>query len=92
MEEDTSSTEAACSVEPWDRDWAVAESSSLPEATFSEAVWTSFTTSLSFATMSFEGPRPRTPTSSFLVDAQRLGEVAPGHGLGEGHALDDGAW
>ena len=51
IEEETSSALAACSVAPCDICWAVAESSWLPEATFSAAPWTSVTTSFSLATM-----------------------------------------
>ena len=51
MEADASSAAAACSVAPWDMDWALTDSSTLPAATLSAAVRTSVTTSTSFATM-----------------------------------------
>ena len=53
MEEEISSTLAACSVAPWERLWVVAESSSEPEATFSAPDWTWPTISRSFPIMFF---------------------------------------
>ncbi|KAF5028233.1 hypothetical protein DSECCO2_661210 [anaerobic digester metagenome] len=64
MDEEISSTLAACSVAPWDMLWAEAESSSEPEATFSEADWTSATTSRSLPTISLS-EEASTPISSF---------------------------
>ena len=53
MDEDASSTDAACSVVPWDSCWAPEESSWLPDATLSDAPFTSPTTDLSLSTMFF---------------------------------------
>ena len=52
-EDEASSADAACSVVPWDICSAPAESCWLPDATLSDAPFTSATTALSFSTMFF---------------------------------------
>gem|GEM_PF-4361195 len=64
IDEETSSTLAACSVAPWDRPSDEAASSCEPEATLSAAERTSDTTSLSLVTIAFR-EEARVPVSSF---------------------------
>ena len=70
MDEEISSTLAACSVAPWDRLCVVAESSSEPEATFSAPDWTWPTTSRSLAIM-WRSAAASAPISSFCSRSMR---------------------
>ena len=98
MEAETSSTLEACSVAPWERFSEEAESSSLPEATFSDEVETSLTTSRNFSAIWFRA-RASMPTSSrWRMSRSRVkspeamvwaNRTAPGHGTGDAHGEEE---
>ena len=92
MLEETSSTLAACSVAPWARPWAEADSSSLPAARLSVAPCTSLHHAPELVDHLVEG-LGQDADLVLLVNGQFLGKVTLGHVPGEVHApaygLDD---